>query len=99
MLLLGLIACGRNADEAKTARHGDRYGFGRDHTHIIMTYQTKDSSRTEQLDAVMEAVNADPREEIGVEVELLPGGCRAIQRFVSFVADTGSPDRSNGAQL
>ena len=70
VLLLGLIACGRNADEAK--QQGMETGTDSEEiTHIIMTYQTKDSSRTEQLDAVMEAVNAIAREEIGVEVELL----------------------------
>lgn len=39
-------------------------------TKIIMTYQTLSTSRTDDLDEVVEAVNEIARNEIGVEIEL-----------------------------
>ncbi len=41
-------------------------------SHIVMTFQTMETSRLDHLDSVLEAVNAVSGEKIGVEVELLP---------------------------
>lgn len=45
-------------------------GLNENITHLVMTYQTMDNSRLEDLDKVVDAVNEISRKEIGVEIEL-----------------------------
>ncbi len=64
IVFLGAFSCERTEEhrETETEESCER---------IVVTYQTLYSSRTEDLDLVVEKINALSREKIGVEIELL----------------------------
>ena len=58
---------------------------------IVMTYQTLENSKTDELDRVLEEINRISREEIGVEVELKVSS--AVDSFTDYPLWISQGDR------